>query len=86
MTISLRLVVRKTDKILFSKQSQVLCRIFSSQKEKPVEKRYSDTVILPKSNFQARISSKKRVEMDQYIQDVRIVLDATILYITWCIH
>ncbi|XP_014235016.1 isoleucine--tRNA ligase, mitochondrial isoform X1 [Trichogramma pretiosum] len=55
--------------ILYYRQSQMQCRVFSSQKEKFVEKRYSDTVILPKTNFQAKIHGKKRIEMDQYIKD-----------------
>ncbi|KAJ8664842.1 hypothetical protein QAD02_006504 [Eretmocerus hayati] len=56
-------------KTLLSKQTQVLFRIYSSQQEKPAEKRYTDTVLLPKTNFQARINGKKRVEMDQYLLD-----------------
>lgn len=58
-------------KINLSTQARLLFRVYSSQKEKPAEKRYSDTVLLPKTNFPARINGKKRVEMDQYLQDVR---------------
>lgn len=51
-------------------QARVLVRLYSSQQEKPAEKRYTDTVLLPKTNFQARINGKKRIEMDKYLQDV----------------
>ena len=70
MSMSLRTSLWRA-KASLSMQARVLYRFYSSQREKPAEKRYTDTVLLPKTNFQAKINGKKRVEMDQYIQDVR---------------
>lgn len=50
--------------------TRIFFKLYSSQQEKPAEKRYTDTILLPKTNFQARINGKKRIEMDKYLQDV----------------
>ncbi|OXU30324.1 hypothetical protein TSAR_014921 [Trichomalopsis sarcophagae] len=68
MSMSLRTSLWRA-KASLSSQARVLFRLYSSQREKPVEKRYTDTILLPKTNFQARITGKKRVEMDKYLQD-----------------
>ncbi|XP_014215047.1 isoleucine--tRNA ligase, mitochondrial [Copidosoma floridanum] len=56
-------------KSLLSTQARILYRCHSTQQEKLAEKRYTDTVLLPKTNFPAKITGKKRVEMDMYLQD-----------------
>jgi hypothetical protein len=45
--------------------------VYSSQCEQPAVKRYTETILLPKTNFQAKITGKKRIDKDQYLQDVR---------------
>ncbi|XP_011502157.1 PREDICTED: isoleucine--tRNA ligase, mitochondrial [Ceratosolen solmsi marchali] len=53
-------------KTLLSIQARVL---YSSQCEQLVVKRYTDTILLPKTNFQAKITGKKRIDKDQYLQN-----------------
>ncbi|XP_058794765.1 isoleucine--tRNA ligase, mitochondrial [Phymastichus coffea] len=68
MSMSLRCSLGRA-KASLSIQARVIFKYYSSQREKPAEKRYTNTVLLPKTSFPAKILGKKRVEMDQYLLD-----------------
>lgn len=38
-----------------------------------VNKKYTETIILPQTDFQLRLNGKKRVDMDKYLLEVNIV-------------
>lgn len=38
-----------------------------------VNKKYTETIILPQTDFQVRLNGKKRIDMDKYLLEVNIV-------------
>lgn len=45
----------------------------SSEPSAAVEKKYTSTVLLPQTKFPNRLNGAKRVEMDNYLNDVFIL-------------
>lgn len=61
--------------------AELCCALWFRCMKNDAKQSYSKTVLLPKTNFPTRLSSKERVEMDDYLIEVSLLSLSTCISI-----
>lgn len=57
-------------KISLLSRAKIFFRYYSGTQENVKTKQYTDTVLLPKTEFPAKITGKSRIAVDEYLTEV----------------
>lgn len=71
----------KSTKVTLRTCAKLCCTLWLRGMKSATKQNYTKTVLLPQTNFPARLGGKKRVEMDSYLIEVGLLSLNAILQI-----
>ena len=79
MSISFNISFCRTKHLLLS-HGKALIRYYSGTQKNVKTRQYTDTILLPQTNFPSKLTGQKKIEMSEYLAEVNIVKNIFVLY------